>query len=62
MRCTFSGRSASVSLRKAEQNYREFSIGIITGRRRKLQKKYPNRFNYIITRNIRNVKIYEMWL
>jgi hypothetical protein len=34
----FSTRSAPVSLRKAEQNYRELSIRIITGRRQKAQK------------------------
>jgi len=38
MRRIFSRRSASVSLRKEEENYREVSIGIITGRREKLQK------------------------
>jgi hypothetical protein len=34
----FSTRSASVSLRKAEQNYRKVSITIIIGRRQKAQK------------------------
>ena len=38
MRRIFSRRSVSVSSRKAEQNYKEFSIGIITGRRQKVQK------------------------
>jgi hypothetical protein len=60
MRHIFSRRSASVSLRKAEQNFREFSIGIITGRRQKLQ--YPDRFNFIIARTRRNGKIYEVSL
>jgi len=38
MRRIFSRRSVSVSSRKARQNYKEFSIGIITGRRQKVQK------------------------
>ena len=38
MRRIFSRRSISVSSRKAEQNYKEFSIGIITGRRQKVQE------------------------
>ena len=38
LRRIFSRRSVSVSSRKAEQNYKEFSIGIITGRRQKVQK------------------------
>jgi hypothetical protein len=38
MRRIFSRRSVSVSSRKEEQNYREFSIGISTGRRQKVQK------------------------
>ena len=38
LRRIFSRRSVSVLSRKAEQNYKEFSIGIITGRRQKVQK------------------------
>ena len=38
LRRIFSRRSVSVSSRKAEQNYKEFSIGIITGRRQKVQE------------------------
>jgi hypothetical protein len=38
MRNIFSKRSISVSSRKAEQNYMESSIGIITERRPKVKK------------------------